>query len=121
MRRAFAFVLMNEDGAILLRRRPPQGLLASMMEVPGSPWLEQDMPTFAKAKTHAPAPTPWHVIPGFVTHVFTHFTLEVSVAIGRGTSTKHEAGDLWLSPRAIDDEALPSIMKKIIRYAVKSV
>ena len=35
-----AFVARRADGAILLRRRPPRGLLGGMSEVPGSDWQE---------------------------------------------------------------------------------
>ena len=39
-RRGLAFVLARKDGAILLRKRPPKGLLGGMDEVPSSPWRE---------------------------------------------------------------------------------
>src|SRR3546814_8587242 len=37
-RRAVAFWLQAPGGEILLRRRPEQGLLGGMMEVPSTPW-----------------------------------------------------------------------------------
>src|SRR6202008_4152961 len=38
LRRGAAFGVLRADGRVLLRRRPDKGLLASMMEVPGSTW-----------------------------------------------------------------------------------
>ena len=83
MRRAIAFVLLNERGEILLRRRPQQGLLGGMMEVPSSSWREGAAcrpcrGTQASARGHA-----LNVLPGTVKHVFSHFELELTVAVGR--------------------------------------
>ena len=112
-RRAVAFVLFNPKGEILIRRRAETGLLAGMMEVPSTPWQEGAMPTLAEAQTHAPKATKWEIRSGIVTHVFTHFTFEISVAVGRGSGRGQ-----WMPLPDIDREALPSVMKKIIRYAV---
>ena len=41
VRRGAAFVAVRRDGAVLLRRRPPKGLLGGMLEVPSTPWTEE--------------------------------------------------------------------------------
>ena len=53
-----AFVAMDANsGAILLRRRPPKGLLGGMTEVPGSDWTEDfDQKT---SLDHAPFAANW--------------------------------------------------------------
>jgi A/G-specific adenine glycosylase len=38
LRHGAAFVVLRDDGRILLRRRPTKGLLGGMSEVPGSEW-----------------------------------------------------------------------------------
>jgi len=38
VRRGIAFWAQRADGAVLLRRRPPSGLLGGMMEIPSTPW-----------------------------------------------------------------------------------
>ena len=118
VRRALAFVLFNKKGKILLRRRAKDGLLGGMMEIPSSAWREGAMPGLAEARKAAPAKTTWHVLPGMVRHVFTHFELQASVAIGtvRGAVRGH-----WVAPEKLADEALPSVMLKIARYVVKHV
>ena len=115
IRRAIAFVLLNPKGEILIRRRAPKGLLAGMMEVPSSPWEEGKMPTLAQARTYAPKATKWKIQNSIVTHVFTHFTLEIGVAV---TSCAKDLPGDWMHLTDIDREALPSVMKKIIRHAV---
>ncbi|MGB6907115.1 MAG: A/G-specific adenine glycosylase, partial [Methyloceanibacter sp.] len=40
LRRGAAFVVLRQDGAVLLRQRPLKGLLGGMLEPPSSPWLE---------------------------------------------------------------------------------
>src|ERR1019366_7791005 len=38
LRRGAAFFVRRRDGAVLVRTRPPKGLLGGMTELPGSPW-----------------------------------------------------------------------------------
>ncbi len=40
VRRGVAFVVLREDGAVLLRERPLKGLLGGMLEAPSTPWTE---------------------------------------------------------------------------------
>ncbi|MDE1901221.1 MAG: A/G-specific adenine glycosylase [Alphaproteobacteria bacterium] len=118
-RRAVAFVLCNEQGDILLRRRPSHGLLADMMEIPSSPWGETPLPALDDVAVYAPAKAKWRAIPGLVTHVFTHFTLEIAVASAViGASAARKTAGQWVRPDKIQDEALPSVMKKIVRHAL---
>lgn len=97
-RYATAFILRREDGAILLRRRPPQGLLGGMMEVPTTPWEE--------GKKHE------NWIGPIVRHTFTHFHFEVAVQL----LTDLEAfKGVWVEPQDLKNYALPTVMKKIIK------
>ncbi|HUY68879.1 MAG TPA: A/G-specific adenine glycosylase, partial [Alphaproteobacteria bacterium] len=114
VRRAIAFVALNGKGEVLLRRRPKDGLLGGMMEVPSSAWREDPMPTLAKAAKEAPGKARWRLVPGHVRHVFSHFELEMAVAAG------HLAGadcGVWRPAKKLGGEALPSVMRKILRHA----
>src|SRR4051812_16252111 len=42
VRRGATFVAVRADGAVLLRERPPHGLLGGMLETPSSPWEEAE-------------------------------------------------------------------------------
>jgi len=123
VRRAMAFVLFNPQGEIFLRPRPAEGLLGGMLEVPSSPWITDGQPELAVARVYAPAKTSWQVMPGSVRHVFTHFTLEVTVAVGtlRPAKSRDAAPGQWIGLKRLDKVALPSVMHKIVRHALNSV
>jgi A/G-specific adenine glycosylase len=119
-RRAIAFVLFDGKGRVWLRRRAEQGLLAGMTEPPSSPWLEQKMPALPEVSEHAPAKATWKCLRGTVRHIFTHFALEVGVAVA--VSPKKPKGDgFWVALDCLDAEALPSVMKKIVVFAARSL
>ncbi len=124
VRRAVAFVALREDGAVLLRRRPPTGLLGGMMEVPSSAW-EAERRLDKDALADAPLRAQWWPVPDDVVHVFTHFRLEVQVF--RALVPLDASLNLWAEParckfvprRDLHAEALPSLMRKLIAHALK--
>jgi A/G-specific adenine glycosylase len=110
-----AFVAVRPDGAILLRRRPETGLLGGMTEVPTTEWTaRQDGATGSDA---APFTAGWKHA-GAITHVFTHFALELQVYRADPQNLAAPAGHWWSPAGEIRDEALPTIMKKAIETAV---
>lgn len=115
MRRGAAFVAERADGAVLLRKRPPQGLLGGMSEVPMSDWsARRDGET---GKAAAPFAAEWRKA-GRVRHVFTHFALELDVFHAGVTQATLEGG--WWSPRReLDSEALPTLVRKVIATALE--
>lgn len=113
-----AFWVQRSDGAVLLRRRPAKGLLGGMMEIPSTPW-RADPWTIDEALAAAPLTARWRSIPGAVEHVFTHFSLELSVVAaraGRGANTEGE----WCAVESLDTLALPSVMRKVVRHALSA-
>jgi A/G-specific adenine glycosylase len=118
VRRSIAFVLLNKKGEVLLRRRAEEGLLGGMMEVPSSDWRTGPMPDLEEARQDFMPQVDWRLLPDKVVHVFTHFTLEVKVAVGH--NVKPVKGD-WVAPDRLADEALPSVMRKIVQYGLKSL
>jgi A/G-specific adenine glycosylase len=116
IRHGIAFWAVRKDGAVLLRRRPDDGLLGGMMEIPstdwrGSPWELPD------ALAAAPAAADWRLLPGLVAHSFTHFHLRLAVAVGR-PGTPDRARGLWCALDGLGDKALPTVMRKVIRHAL---
>jgi A/G-specific adenine glycosylase len=111
-----AFCLFNDDGHLLLRRRPERGLLGGMMEVPSTDWRET---TWSKAEItdNAPLATEWRALPGSVVHVFTHFRLELEVWTGLG-SRPAEASEIWHPPADLGTLALPTVIKKVLRHGL---
>jgi A/G-specific adenine glycosylase len=123
VRRGVAFVVLREDGAVLLRERPPKGLLGGMLEVPSSPWLE-DGALDVDSLEHAPLKARWERVPGLVEHIFTHFHLQLAVmraeaplAARPAKAAKPEACQ-WVALRDLHRAALPSVMRKVLEHAL---
>ncbi len=113
----FGVVFWLEDGArnVLLRRRPPAGLLGGMLELPGTPWREAPWGE-REALAHAPARTRWSGA-GTVRHVFTHFALDLAVRVGR----VERIGEGLALPRdEVLGAGLPGVMAKAARAALSS-
>ena len=108
------FRLSDAAGQVLLRRRPPRGLLGGMIEIPGTIWRAQpwDRP---EALAEAPVQAAW-VKWGTVRHVFTHFELWLDVYAARLPVIPAEAmGDGFLCPAEdLSAQALPSLMAKCL-------
>ncbi|MCV0425968.1 MAG: A/G-specific adenine glycosylase [Roseibium sp.] len=114
-----AFVAVDNDtGAVLLRRRPPKGLLGGMTEVPGTEWAETFDPSHAL--DHAPFPANWRKRTGEVKHTFTHFHLKLSIYRSDLTATliPDQADAWWSPPDVVEDEALPTVMRKALAAAL---
>lgn len=114
-RHGVAFVLRRADGAILLRRRAPEGLLGGMTEVPSTEWRTEPW-GLAEAIRHAPAPADWRALAEPVEHTFTHFLLSLAVLTADGEAL--QTGIFWRRPEELAGEALPSVMRKICRLAL---
>ncbi|WP_370198223.1 A/G-specific adenine glycosylase [Roseibium sp.] len=116
-----AFVAVDTaTGAVLLRRRPPRGLLGGMSEVPGTEWAEDFSPE--AAPDFAPFPADWQQRPVEVKHTFTHFHLRLTVyrADLTADTTPLLDGGWWSAPEVIETEALPTVMKKALAAAFES-
>jgi A/G-specific adenine glycosylase len=61
-------------------------------------------------------PARWRLLPGSVRHSFTHFHLEVTVLAGE-VRAGYSKGGLWVLPEQFADQALPTLMRKIVSLA----
>ncbi len=120
LRHGVAFWLMREDGAVLLRRRPEKGLLGGMIELPSTPWRAEPW-ELAEASAHAPEALPWQALPEPVRHGFTHFEIELLVAVAESADNDcaGENSDIWCPPARFSEHALPSLTRKLVRYAAR--
>jgi A/G-specific adenine glycosylase len=125
LRRGAAFVALRDDGFVLVRTRPAKGLLGGMTEVPTSDWsadfdearASDGAPRFYSRSR--PAPCEWRRIATPVRHVFTHFPLELSVYWGKvPAQMPAPAGTRWVDCSKIAEEALPSLMRKVVARAL---
>lgn len=112
-----AFVAVDMDGQILLRRRVESGLLGGMTEVPTTSWTSrQDGESDVSA---APFSADWQAC-GTITHVFTHFELRLSVFRTQvETRPSSSTNNEWWEPVTnLEAQALPTVMKKAIVQAI---
>ncbi len=103
------FRVRDAAGHVLLRRRPPEGLLGGMDELPGTPWRAtpwSEAEALAFAPDLATLATPWAKA-AEVHHLFTHFRLHLIVYAATA-----ETGTRLTAP---DTAALPSVMRKCLR------
>jgi len=107
------FWLIDAEDRVLLRRRPPRGLLGGMTELPGTEWLSERW-SERDALAAAPMEAAWRPA-GVISHVFTHFELLIDVYAAR---VDRIAAEGFLAPAAtLEQEALPSVMRKCVRAA----
>ena len=120
LRRGAAFIVIRGD-ELLIRTRPEKGLLGGMTEVPGSEWVSrQDDKAALKQAPAIKGVTRWHRKAGVVTHVFTHFPLEL-VVYTANVSARARAPDgmRWVPIATLSDEALPNVMRKAIAHGLR--
>ena len=115
--RGAAFVAVRDDGAILLRMRPEKGLLGGMSEVPTTGWTARvDGETSADS---APFPADWRRA-GSISHVFTHFSLELNLAVYLGDrydTLSADDGEWWPLHR-LEEAGLPTLFAKAARLGL---
>lgn len=119
LRRGAAFVVRCGND-VLVRTRPAKGLLGGMTEVPTSTWLaaQDDVAALKQAPCLESAPR-WHRKAGTVTHVFTHFPLELAVYTATVTARiAMPDGMRWVPIARLNDEALPNLMRKVIAHGL---
>ena len=114
LRRGLAYIALRSDGAVLLETRPPRGLLGGMPGWPGTDWLAEGEP--------APAPplsADWQLLPGEVRHTFTHFHLELRVALAQAEPAARPLRGDWRAD--FDPGALPTLMRKCWDHAAATL
>jgi A/G-specific adenine glycosylase len=120
LRKGAAFVVLRADDSILLRTRPPKGLLGGMAEPPTSAWEPNYQPS--QAVLDAPIDARWQRLPGVVRHVFTHFPLELTVLFAKVPKGTPAPDDMRWTPRMqLHEEALPGAMKKVLVHALGEI
>jgi A/G-specific adenine glycosylase len=119
LRRGAAFVV-TRGNELLVRTRPEKGLLGGMTEVPTSDWLATQDDKSALGQAPAlKVIARWHRKAGVVTHVFTHFPLELVVYTARAPAlTPAPEGMRWVPIETLAGEAFPNLMRKVIAHGL---
>ncbi|MFA5988324.1 MAG: A/G-specific adenine glycosylase [Sphingomonas sp.] len=100
---------LEDKGRVLLVRRPPRGLLGGMRALPTGPWQDTP-PGLANAPREG---ADWRLTGDVVTHVFTHFRLELALAVGRANGHVEQNDGEWWPVAALDSAGLPTLFAKI--------
>jgi A/G-specific adenine glycosylase len=96
---------LERDDRVLLVRRPPRGLLGGMRALPTGAWADAP-PGLADP----PVTAEWTPLPQTVAHVFTHFRLELSLAVAHGGG--HGDSGEWWPIAELDSAGLPTVFAK---------
>jgi A/G-specific adenine glycosylase len=106
-RHGVAFLILR-DGAVALIRRPDKGLLGGMLALPSTDWRARP---FADHEVAVPLKAQWQAV-GSIEHVFTHFSLTLTV--WRTEGDLDEA--VWTPLDGLS--ALPSVFLKAARLGL---
>jgi len=105
---------IERDGAVWLVRRPGKGMLGGMRALPDDGWSAR-----ADGSGEAPLAGAWQA-GGMVIHAFTHFALDLRLALYSGDdwgSLAAGEGEWWPLDR-MDDAGLPTLFAKAARLAL---
>lgn len=105
--------LITRGDRIALMRRPPKGLLGGMLALPTSDWRDRAW-SLAEARAAAPADLDWRSA-GEIDHVFTHFSLTLTVLRAEGDAPEVT----WSARRELD--SLPSVFLKAAKAGLTNL
>jgi len=103
---------IERGGKVWLVRRPAKGMLGGMRALPDDGWSAR-----ADGSGDAPMPGSWRA-GGVVRHGFTHFDLELGLAIYSGDRwSKLEGKGEWWPIASLDEAGLPTLFAKAAHLA----
>lgn len=102
---------VEHAGRVLLVRRPGKGLLGGMRALPTGPWVESPPGLAGTPLAHAQ----WRWAAGRARHVFTHFRLELALAVTRLDAPSGVPGGEWWPIDTLDSAGLPTVFVKAAR------
>ncbi len=105
---------IEKDGNVWLIKRQAKGMLGGMRALPDDGWR-------AGANGHAGSPVDanWRMLDRAVSHVFTHFSLELSVAVTDSVVDENALppGEWW-PVKSLDNAGLPTLFSKAARIVL---
>ena len=110
-KKGVVYCLINRKKNLLMVRRPHKGLLSGMLVFPTSNWIGEDDLTSPLKDI-----TKWQTHKTKIQHIFTHFSLSLTVKIAQTPKKFRKPRHMvWIEQDRINEEALPSVMKKVCR------
>ncbi|NJM51182.1 MAG: A/G-specific adenine glycosylase [Sphingomonadales bacterium] len=106
LRRGIAY-WAHRDGHVLLVRRDAKGMLAGMRALPDDRWTARQ-----DGDGEPPFAAHWTLSNKIVQHSFTHFTLQMRIAVAEGPR-EAEYGEYW-PMNSLDKAGLPTLFSKAV-------
>ncbi|WP_137679652.1 A/G-specific adenine glycosylase [Aurantiacibacter suaedae] len=103
---------IEREGAVWLVTRPAKGMLGGMRSLPDDGWSAR-----GDGSGMAPVSGAWRA-GGVVRHSFTHFHLEMGLAVHAGTDPKPEGDGEWWPLDRLDEAGLPTLFAKAAALAL---
>ncbi|MDE1467899.1 A/G-specific adenine glycosylase [Aurantiacibacter sp. D1-12] len=103
---------IEKDGAVWLVQRPGKGMLGGMRALPDDGWSARK-----NGNEDAPVSGAWKAV-GVVRHSFTHFDLELGVAVHAGNASAPSGEGDWWPVSQIEDAGLPTLFAKAARLVL---
>jgi A/G-specific adenine glycosylase len=108
-----AYWIQRRD-KVWLVRRADKGMLAGMRALPDDGWRAQ-----ADGDGVAPADADWNDLGVRVQHVFTHFSLELKIAVTAWPDDAEGPGDgEWWPVNSLDKAGLPTLFTKVAKAVI---
>lgn len=111
---------IEQQGAVWLVQRGSTGLLAGMRGLPDDGWTARN-----DGSGVAPMKADWRELPISVAHVFTHFSLELNIAVtawpdgARDPAPSAGRGEWW-PVKLLDKAGLPTLFNKVATAVMAS-
>ena len=114
-RRGALWIARRADGAWLLERRPPRGMLGGTLGWPGTAWEARgpgaDGGPSADGGGVPPLAADWREA-GAVAHGFTHFTVTLDLLVAEVARDAVPERGAFVPAEAFDPAALPTLMRR---------
>lgn len=109
---------IEQDGQVLLVQRAGKGMLGGMRALPDDGWVAG-----RDGSGQPPMTGQWRVIDAAVTHVFTHFSLALALALYRGPQIDKVAienlNGIWWPVERIAEAGLPTLFARAASVAIQ--
>jgi len=109
------FFWIERQGRILLSTRPPKGMLGGMRALPDDGWAAGN-----DGDARPPIGGQWRVHDNIIQHSFTHFSLEVDLAVYQDEKIATDMErDIWWPLADIAEAGLPTLYAKAVKWKLK--
>ncbi len=106
---------IERDGQIWLMKRPEKGMLGGMQAMPDDGWSARN-----DGHANPPFAADWQILPEHVQHEFTHFSLQMRIAVTDmvDDAMQKTDGEYW-PVNSLDKAGLPTLFMKAAVIAKK--